>query len=231
MAPTTSATVGKAITFIPNGTTVEEGGYFTIYVSEGRTGRIVSGLIDCPGHDLREHDRVGEFLDCTNASMAWGALLLLTFFLACLIVVRLDVVVPIRIDRTVITSNHNFLDGLETYDTVTFDEHVWGSVHRLGHDLREHSRVAKTQVMVMRNNANLSIFYQAMKVVTTQGCTLYNGSTGFSIHNITDAEASCGELLSEDLPRAAMEGVLEDGVHAVTRREDGGGNSVDDVER
>ncbi|KAG6516075.1 hypothetical protein ZIOFF_026523 [Zingiber officinale] len=34
------STVGKAITFVPNDTTIEEGDYFAIYVSEGRIGRM-----------------------------------------------------------------------------------------------------------------------------------------------------------------------------------------------
>ncbi|KAG6516076.1 hypothetical protein ZIOFF_026524 [Zingiber officinale] len=62
------------------------------------------------------------------------------------------ILIGVGTDRTVVTSNRNFLDGLETYDTATF-------VHHLRHDLREHGRAVKKQVMAMRNNADLSIFY------------------------------------------------------------------------
>ncbi|KAG6511778.1 hypothetical protein ZIOFF_029855 [Zingiber officinale] len=240
------STVGKAITFVPNDTTIEEGGYFAIYVSEVRIGRI--------------------------SSMAWGPLLLLAFLPSCLLPSVFDrhstqrggadKSVEVGIDRTVVTSNRNFLDGLETYDTATF-------VHHLRHDLREHGRAMKKQAMAMRNNADLSIFYHCKllgyqdtlyvhsnhqfycdyevydtvdfifgdaspcsRIATSTHvyCSRGNESgddTGShslqwehrllqpQLHNRGGVGAGYDELLSEDLPGAPMEGVLEDGVHVV----------------
>ncbi|KAG6511761.1 hypothetical protein ZIOFF_029838 [Zingiber officinale] len=191
-------TIGEAIAFAPNDTTVEEGGYFAIYVNEGA---------------YRENVFVPE-------------------------IKKNLILIGAGADRTVITSNRNVEDGWETYDIATF-----GSVH-CPQDMTFENTAgsAKQQVVAMRNNADLSIFYRCkflgyqdtlyvhsnnqfyrdcevhgtidfifgdatavfqnchiyarlslqgqVNVVTAQGRTLYNESIGFSIHNCTIGAAS-----------------------------------------
>ncbi|KAG6511777.1 hypothetical protein ZIOFF_029854 [Zingiber officinale] len=142
MAPTTSATIGKAITFIPNGTTVEEGGYFTIYVRTDWT-VITSNHNFLDGWETYDTTTFDAMVvlglhKCFNGMGSSSS----SHLLPCVFdrrstrrggadkAYRENVIVPdnkknliligVGIDRTVITSNRNFLDGLETYDTVTF---------------------------------------------------------------------------------------------------------------
>ncbi|KAG6516096.1 hypothetical protein ZIOFF_026544 [Zingiber officinale] len=236
---------GEPIAFAPNDTTVEEGGYFAIYVNEGayRENVIVP-------ENKKNLILIGAGVDRTvitsnrNVEDGWETYDTATFavhkdrFIAQdmtfentagpakqqVVAMRnnADLSIFYRCkflgyqDTLYAHSNNQFYRDCEVHGTIDF---IFGDATAVFQNCHIYARLP------LQGQVN---------VVTVQGRTLYNECTGFSIHNCTNwgsAGAGGGELLSEDLPGAAMEGVLEDGVHAVVHRGDGGGSGMDCMER
>ncbi|XP_042386811.1 pectinesterase-like [Zingiber officinale] len=181
------STVGKAITFVPNDTTIEEGGYFAIYVSEVRIGRIgVWGLVHHLRHDLREHGRAMK-----KQAMAMRNNADLSIFYHCKLLGYQDTLY--------VHSNHQFYCDYEVYDTVDF---IFG-------DASPCSRIAtSTHVYCSRGN-------ESGDDTGSHSLQWEHRLLQPQLHNRGGVGAGYDELLSEDLPGAPMEGVLEDGVHVV----------------
>ncbi|KAG6508113.1 hypothetical protein ZIOFF_033472 [Zingiber officinale] len=188
-------------------------------LGEDLLGVAMEGVLEDSVHVvIHQRDSIGCGVDgmerefCIEHALLWGALL--AFFLLCLIAIGLNVVVlvnqPVRVaqdgtDQTVITSNHNVLDGWKTFDTATFGEQ---SIHQVVifnlyhdtlyahlncqfyHKYKVHDIINFIfgNVVAMFQNCHIYApppLWEQANMVMVLGCTRHCGNTSFSIHDCT----------------------------------------------